>query len=79
MLTKTTIALAAFLAIGFGATALAAGPDGYYAEGTWIRPAASQATDAYAFAGTTVRQPVKPFTAAERALFERVSSDVTTR
>lgn len=79
MLTKTTIALATFLVIGFGATALAAGPDGYYADGTWIRPAASQATDAYAFAGTIVPQTVKPFTAAERALFERVSPDVMTR
>lgn len=74
MLTKTKIALSALLVVGFASAALANGTNGYSVGDTWIEPAVQQPAGASAFASATVQYPVKPFTAAEQAQFERASA-----
>lgn len=78
MFTKTTIVLSAVLAFGVASAALAAEApeskigDRYpFLEQTYLPldQAVQQRAGASAYAA--VRRPVKPFTAAERALFDR--------
>ncbi len=74
MLTKTKIALSTLLIIGSASAALAgdsAPPvvDRY----PFLEQTVQQPAGASAFASAAVKRPVMPFTAAERALFERTS------
>ncbi len=83
MLTKTKIALSALLVVGFASAALAgngtnglvaSATRGYAVGDTWIEPAVQQPAGASAFASAAAPHKVKPYTAAERALFERDSA-----
>jgi len=75
MLTKTKIALSALLVVGFASAALANEPvenrigDRY----PLLEQTYQQSVGADAFASAAVRRPVKSFSAAERALFDRAS------
>ncbi len=72
MLTKTKIALSALLVAGFASAALAYPvkiSDRYPLLEQTYQPSAGAA----AFASAAVRGSVKPFTVAERALFDRAS------
>ncbi len=72
MLTKTKIALSTLLVTDFSSAALAEESkigDRY----PLLEQTVQQLAGASAFASAAVRHPVKPFTAAERALFERAS------
>ena len=74
MLTKTTIALSALLALGSASTALAyeyrVGDKYPFLEQT----VQQRQQGASAFASTSGQIPVKPFTAQERALFDRATA-----
>jgi hypothetical protein len=71
MLTKTKIALSALLVVGFASAALANETGGYAVGDTWIEQNIQQPAGASAFASATVQRPVKPFTAEEKARFDR--------
>lgn len=75
MLTKTKIALSALLVVGFASAAFANEvPENKIGDRyPLLEQAAQQPAGASAFASAAVRHSVKPFTAAERALFERAS------
>lgn len=76
MLTKTKIGLTALVIVGFASAALADGPienkisDKYPHLEKIIQPAAGAADSAFADA----RRPVKPYTAQEKATFDRQSA-----
>lgn len=81
MLTKTVIALSTVLTIGAAsaAWAQAQGPNGYYVDGTLIGQTVNGGTEAFASANAPVWHAAKPFTGAERALFDRATSDLSIR
>lgn len=80
MLTKTVIALSAVLTIGAAsaAWAQAQGPNGYYVDGTLIGQTVN-GTEAFASANAPVWHAAKPFTGAEKAQFDRATSDLSIR
>jgi len=72
MLTKTKIALSAFLVAGFASTALAY-PVKISDRYPLLEQTYQQSAGAAAFASAADWRSVKSFTAAERLLFERAS------
>jgi hypothetical protein len=75
MLNKTKIALSTLLIAGFASAALAEGaPVNTFGNYPLLQQTYQQSAGEQAFASAAVRHPVKPFTAAERALFEHNSA-----
>lgn len=81
MLTKTAIALSTVLAIGLTSAALAQtqGPGEYYADGTLIGKTVNGGAEAFASANAPGRHSIKPFSDAERSLFDRSWLDLGSR